>query len=155
MSRVNALAIHIGVDELAWPGHAHLCVLRSCRDTQARMTRLAHAAGIQEQHWLAGTQTTRATVAETIERGATALDHDGLLVVTFSGHTVQHHDQTFWCLHDGETQLGEIAACLAGAAASAQIVVVADSCYGAACGAMPIRWRPSSSSRRAARTSTR
>jgi hypothetical protein len=55
-----------------------------------------------------------------------------LLLVTFSGHTVRHHDQTFWCLHDGETPLSEIAACLAGAAASAQLVAVADSCYGAA-----------------------
>jgi hypothetical protein len=47
MRRVNTLAIHLGADALAGPGHAHLCVLRSCRDTQARMTRLAHAAGIQ------------------------------------------------------------------------------------------------------------
>jgi hypothetical protein len=132
MKRVNALAIHIGADELAWPGHAHLCVLRSCRDTMARLTRLTHAAGIWEQHWLAGTQATRAAVAETIERGATALAPAGLLVVTFSGHTVRHHDQTFWCLHDGELPLGELATCLTGAAASAQIVVVADSCYGAA-----------------------
>jgi hypothetical protein len=129
---VNTLAIHIGADELAWPGHAHLCVLRSCRDTLVRMTRLAGAAGIQEQRCLSGTQATRAVVAETIAHGATALDHDGLLVVTFSGHTVRHHDQTFWCLHDGEFPLGEMAACLAGAAASAQIVVVADTCYGAA-----------------------
>ena len=119
MRRVNARAIHIGADELAEPGHAHLCVLRSCRDTPARMTRLAHAAGIQEQHWLAGTQATRAAVAETLAHGATTLAPDGLLVVTFAGHTVRHHDQTFWCLHDGEFQLGELAACLAGAAASA------------------------------------
>jgi hypothetical protein len=52
--------------------------------------------------------------------------------VTFAGHTVRHHDQTFWCLHDGEIPLGEIIACFAGAAASAQVVVVADTCYGAA-----------------------
>ncbi len=132
MRRVHARAIHIGADALAWPGHAHLCVLRRGRDTLTRMTRLTRAAGIQEQHCLAGTQATRAAVAETIAHGATALAHDGLLVVTFSGHTVRHHDQTFWCLHDGELQLGEMAACLAGAAASARIVVVADTCYGAA-----------------------
>jgi hypothetical protein len=132
MRRVNTRAIHIGADELDWPGHAHLCVLRSCRDTLARMTRLAHAAAIQEQHWLAGTQATCAAVAETIECGATTLAHEGLLVVTFSGHTVRHHDQTFWCLHDGELPLDDLAARLAGAAASAQIVVVADTCYGAA-----------------------
>lgn len=132
MQRVNARAIHIGADELAWPDHAHLCRLRSCRDTLARMTRLAHAAGIREQHWLAGTQATCATVAETLAHGATVLAPEGLLVVTFSGHTVRHHDQTFWCLHDGEFPLGALAACLAGAAASAQIVVVADTCYGAA-----------------------
>jgi hypothetical protein len=132
MRRVNARAIHIGADELASPGHAHLCRLHSCRDTLARMTRMAHAAGIREQHWLAGTQATRAAVAETLTRGTTALAPAGLLVVTFSGHTVRHHDQTFWCLHDGEILLGELATCLAGAAASAQIVVVVDSCYGAA-----------------------
>ena len=132
MRRVHARAIHIGADELAWPGHAHLCGLRSCRDTLARMTRLTHAAGIREQHWLAGTQATRAAVTETLAHGATALAHAGLLVVTFSGHTVRHHDQTFWCLHDGELPLGELAACLAGAAASARIVVVADTCNGVA-----------------------
>jgi hypothetical protein len=132
MRHVNAQAIHIGADALTWPGHAHLCVLRSCRDTLARMTRLAHAAGIREQHWLAGTQATCAAVAETLAHGAGTLAPDGLLVVTFSGHTVRKHDQTFWCLQDGELQLGEIAACLAGAAASARVVVVADTCYGAA-----------------------
>jgi hypothetical protein len=132
MRRVNTRAIHIGADELAWPGHAHLCVLRSCRDTLARLTRLAHAAGIREQHWLAGTQATCAAVAETIAHGAGTLAPDGLLVVTFSGHTVRKHDQTLWCLQDGELQLGEMAACLAGAAASARIVVVADTCYSAA-----------------------
>ena len=95
------------------------------------MTRLARAAGIQEQRWLAGTQATCAAVAETIARGATALAPDGLLVVTFSGHTEWTHDQTFWCLHDGELPLGEMAACLA-AAASARIVVVADTCNGVA-----------------------
>ena len=52
--------------------------------------------------------------------------------MTFSGHTVRHHDQTFWCLQDGELQLGEVAACLTGAATSARIVVVTDSCYGSA-----------------------
>jgi hypothetical protein len=132
MKHVNARAIHIGADELAWPGHAHLCRLHSCRDTLARMTRPAHAAGIQEQHWLAGTQATCAAVAETLERGATTLAPDGLLVVTFSGHTEWNHDQAFWCLHDGKFPLGEMAACLAGAAASARIVVVADTCNGVA-----------------------
>src|SRR5712691_10217578 len=131
MRRVNARAIHIGADALAWPGHAQLCVLRSCCDTLTRMTRLAHAAGIQEQRCLAGTQATRAA-AETIAHGASTLAHDGLLVVTFSGHTVRKHDQTFWCLQDGELPLGALAACLPGAAASAPSVVVADTCYGAA-----------------------
>src|SRR5438874_1833357 len=84
----------LAADELAWPGHTHLCRLHSCRDTLTRMTRLARAAGIQEQRCLAGTQATCAAVAETIARGATALAHDGLLVVTFSGHTEWKHDQT-------------------------------------------------------------
>ena len=132
MRHVHALAIHIGADVLAWPGHAHLGVLHSCRDTLTRMTRLTRAAGLQEQRWLVGTQATCAAVVETITHGATALAPKGLLVVTFAGHTVRHHDQTFWCLHDGELPLGEVAACFAGAAASAQIVVVADTCYGTA-----------------------
>jgi Caspase domain len=132
MRRVNARAIHIGADALAWPGHAHLCVLHSCRDTLARMTRLVHTAGIREQHWLAGRQATCAAVAETLAHGASTLAPDGLLVVTFSGHTMRHDDQTFWCLHDGEFQLGALAACLAGATASTRLVVVADTCYGAA-----------------------
>ena len=132
MRRVNARAIHIGADALAWPGHAHLCVLSSCRDTLARMTRLAHAAGVRDQYWLAGTQATCAAVMETLAHGATALAPDGLLVVTFAGHTERKHDQTFWCLHDGELPLDAMATCLAGATASTRIVVVADTCYGAA-----------------------
>jgi hypothetical protein len=132
MKRVHARAIHIGADELAWSGHAHLCRLYSCRDTLARMTRLAYLAGVREQHWLAGTQATCAAVMEALEHGVTALAPDGLLVVTFSGHTEWNHDQAFWCLHDGELQLGEMAACLARAAASTRIVVVADTCNGAA-----------------------
>ena len=132
MQRVHARAIHIGADELAWPGHAHLCRLRSCHDTLARMTRLAHAAGFQEQRCLTGTQATRTAVAETLAHGAAALAPEGLLVVTFAGHTVRKDDQTCWCLQDGELPLGEMAACLAGADASAQIVVVTDTCYGAA-----------------------
>jgi hypothetical protein len=132
MRCVHARAIHIGADELVWPGHAHLCRLHSCRDTLARMTRLAHAAGIQEQHWLAGKQATCAAVAETIEHGATALAPDGLLVVTFAGHTEWDHAQAFWCLHDGKLPLGKMAACLAAAAASARLVVVADTCNGVA-----------------------
>jgi hypothetical protein len=132
MRHVHALAIHIGADALAWPGHAHLGGLPSCRDTLERLTRLTRAAGIQEQCCLAGTQATCAAVTETLTRGATALDHKGMLVVTFAGHTVRHHDQTCWCLHDGESPLSEIAACFASATASAQVVVVADTCYGAA-----------------------
>jgi hypothetical protein len=106
--------------------------LYSGHNTLARMTRLTHAAGIREQHWLAGTQATCATVAETIAHGVNTIDHDGLLVVTFSGHTVRKDVQTFWYLQDGEIRLGEIAARLAGAAASARLVVVADTCDGAA-----------------------
>jgi len=132
MQRVNALAIHIGADDLAWPGHAHLCVLRSCRDTLAHMTRLAHAAGIREQRCLAETQATYAAVTEALERGTTTLAPDGLLVVTFSGHTEWNHDQAFWCLYDSKFPLGEMAACLAGAAASTRLVVVADTCNGVA-----------------------
>jgi hypothetical protein len=74
----------------------------------------------------------RAAVVETLAHGATALAPAGLLVVTFAGHTVRHHDQTFWCLHDGELPLGAVAACFTGAVASAQLIVVADTCYGAA-----------------------
>jgi hypothetical protein len=132
MRHEHARAIHIGADELVWPGHAQLCRLHSCRDTLARMTRLSHAAGIREQHWLAGTQATCATVTETLAHGATALAPDGLLVVTFAGHTERKHDQTFWCLHDGDLPLDEMATCLAGAPATARLVVVADTCYGAA-----------------------
>jgi hypothetical protein len=96
------------------------------------MTRLTRAAGIQEQQCLLGAHATRAAVAETLERGATALHPDGLLVVTFFGHSVRQRSQTRWCFQDGELPLSTIATCLAQVPASARLIVVADTCYGAA-----------------------
>lgn len=130
--RPTALAIHIGADVLTCPEHAHLSKLRGCHDTFVRMARLTYAAGIQEQQCLLGWEATCAAVTATLKHAAASLAPGGLLVVTFSGHSVRKHAQTFWCLQDGELPLREVAACLAAAHASAQVIVVADTCYGAA-----------------------
>jgi hypothetical protein len=57
-------------------------------------------------------------------------------VLTFSGHSERpvpgEHDGG-WCLHDAALRHVETAALLAAAPASARIVVIADTCYAAAC----------------------
>jgi hypothetical protein len=63
----------------------------------------------------------------------------GLIVLTFSGHSERpvpgEHDGG-WCLHDQALRHTETAALLAAAPATARIVIVADTCYAAACAAV-------------------
>ena len=59
-------------------------------------------------------------------------------MLTFSGHSERPvpgaHDGG-WCLHDAALRHAETAALLAAAPASARIVIIADTCYAAACAA--------------------
>jgi len=59
-------------------------------------------------------------------------------VVTFSGHSerpVPGEHSGGWCLHDQVLRHAETARLVAAAPASAHIVIIADTCYAAACAA--------------------
>ena len=132
-------AVHIGADELRNPRHAAWARPLSCRDTAERLSRLCQAAGIRDQQALLGPDATTGRVRAAITGAAAGTGPGGLLVLTFSGHSERpvpgEHDGG-WCLHDAALRHVETAALLAAAPASARIVVIADTCYAAACAAV-------------------
>ena len=130
--------MHIGADVLAHPRHARWARPLSCRDTVERLSRLCQAAGIGPQRALLGPDATTGRARAAIAGAAAATGPGGLLVVTFSGHSERPvpggHDGG-WCLHDGALRHAETAGLLSVASASAHIVIIADTCYAAACAA--------------------
>ena len=136
--RSRGLAVHIGADVLASPRYRDWPATRSSRDTVARMTGLCTAVGIARQHRLLGADATRDRVRGAISRAATDLHPDGLLVLTFSGHSDRGEPDdnsqrdSSWCLHDDNLAFGELADALSVAAPSARVIVVAATCYAAA-----------------------
>ena len=133
----TGLALHIGADVLTNERHARWPQARFCRDTVARVSRLCEAAGIHEQLVLLGEQATRARVRDEIAVAVARLDPDGLLVLTFAGHSERDKvepDETSWCLHDGGLSVRAVSALLADLPATARVIVVSDTCYAAALG---------------------
>jgi hypothetical protein len=130
--------VHIGADLLASPAHRDWPSTRSSRDVVARMTGLCTTMGIRRQQHLLGADATRDRARGAIARAATDLHPDGLLVLTFSGHSDRgepdNHGQrdTSWCLYDGTLAFSELADALSAAAPSARVIVVAATCYAAA-----------------------
>jgi len=135
----RSVAVHIGADDLRHPRHAAWARPLSCRDTVERLARLCQAAGIRTQQAMLGSDATTGRARAAIEGSAAAVGPGGLLVLTFSGHSERpvpgEHDGG-WCLHDAAQRHVETAALLAAAPASARIVVIADTCYAAACAAV-------------------
>jgi hypothetical protein len=134
----RSTAVHIGADALRHPRHAAWARPLSCRDTVERLSRLCQAAGVRTQQALLGPDATTGRVRVAIAGAAAAIGPGGLLVLTFSGHSERpmpgDHDGG-WCLHDAALRHAETATLLAAAPASARIVVIADTCYAAACAA--------------------
>jgi hypothetical protein len=132
---VNALAIHICADvasagpDRRWPPSM------AAADTVQRTARICAHAGIVEQHTLAGEQATMAAVRAALQQASERLAPDGVLVMTFSGHTVRGDGPigtARWCLFDGGLELSEIARHLAVLHESCRIVLICDTCYAAA-----------------------
>jgi hypothetical protein len=134
----RSAAVHIGADVLRNPRHAAWARPLSCRDTVERLSRMCHGAGIRAQQALLGPDATTERTRAAITASAADIGPGGLLVLTFSGHSERpvpgEHDGG-WCLHDAALRHVETAALLAAAPASASIVVIADTCYAAACSA--------------------
>jgi hypothetical protein len=130
--------VHIGADVLQHPRHACWARPLSCRDTVERLSRLCQAAGIQAQQALLGPDATAGRARAAIAGSAASTGPGGLLVVTFSGHSerpVPGGHGGGWCLHDQALRHAETAGLLSAAPASAHIVIIADTCYAAACAA--------------------
>ena len=135
----RSAAVHIGADDLRHPRHAAWARPLSCRDTVDRLSRVCQAVGIWTQQTLLGPDATTGRARAAIAGSAAAIGPGGLLVLTFSGHSERpvpgEHDGG-WCLHDAALRHADTAGLLAGVPASARIVVVADTCYAAACAAV-------------------
>lgn len=67
-----------------------------------------------------------------VTRAAMGLAPDGLLVLTYSGHSDRGERDTEWCLYDGTLGFQELAGCLSSVPSTACVVVVAATCYAAA-----------------------
>jgi hypothetical protein len=101
-----------------------------------RLSRVCQAAGIEDQQVLLGSDATTGRVCAAIAASAAGIGPGGLLVVTFSGHSerpVPGEHGGGWCLHDQELRHAQTAGLLAAAPASAHVVIIADTCYAAAC----------------------
>jgi len=135
---LQTAAVHIGADVLAHPRHAAWARPLSCRDTAGRLSRVCQAAGIRAQQALLGPDATTGRACAAIAASAAGIGPGGVLVLTFSGHSerpVPGGHGGGWCLHDAALRHAETAGLLAAAPASAHIVIIADTCYAAACAA--------------------
>jgi hypothetical protein len=133
--RTDALAIHVCADtettglHRSWPPPA------AARDTAQRAQRICEHAGVAEQRTLAGDQATAEALRDALDHAAAVLSEDGLLVVTFSGHTERGEGpigDARWCLVGGGLPLSQIADHLARLPPTARLVIIADTCYAAA-----------------------
>ena len=134
----RSAAVHIGADDLRHPRHAAWARPLSCRDTVERLSRLCQAVGVRTQQALLGPDATTGRVRAAIAAAAAAMGPGGLLVLTFSGHSerpVPGENDGGWCLHDAALRHAETAALLATTPKSARVVVIAETCYAAACAA--------------------
>lgn len=127
-----ALAVHVGADLAFVDGVQRWPRSVAALDTVRRAEAICSRAGIATQHVRTGPAATRAALRQLLRDAATTLADDGLLVLTFSGHTVRGDGPlatSRWCLYDGGVPLAELAAALAHLPATARLVIVCDSCH--------------------------
>jgi len=132
---MTALRIHVCADlasagpDLRWP------TMHATQDTTRRVARICCELGITDQRTLAGDQATVDALLGALSEAVATLVDDGLLVLTFSGHTVRGDGPTEtarWCLFDGGVELSQITGQLSRLPAAATVLVICDSCYSAA-----------------------
>jgi hypothetical protein len=132
---ISAVAVHVCADVATaganrrWPPPA------AAPDTVRRAARICQHVGIVDQRTLAGEHATRAAFLAALRDARAALANDGLFVLTFSGHTERGErpiGEARWCLFDGGLELSQIACELALFPEDARLVVICDTCYGAA-----------------------
>jgi hypothetical protein len=137
---VPALAIHVCADVLATEPYRRWTRLISSRDAVQRAARLCEHAGVVDQWMLVGEAATRGALGAALAEAAKLLADDGLLVLTFSGHTERGEgpiEAARWCLFDGPIGVSEVGAQLAQLPSAARVVVIADTCYAGAIARAP------------------
>jgi hypothetical protein len=134
----QAISIHVGVNR---PQGRHEANLVHSEASAWRMAQVAKQAGFQSMLVLRGAWATRAAVAGALQRAAEALEPEGNLLVTFSGHGCEQADMDMgalrersgmdegWCLHDGTLLDDELLTCWRRFKPGVRIVVVSESCH--------------------------
>jgi hypothetical protein len=133
--RTGALAIHVCADMETTGLHRCWPPLTAVRDTVHRAQRICAHAGVAEQRTLDGDHATAEALRDALRHAAAALSADGVLVVTFSGHSERGDgpiETARWCLVGGPVTLSQIADQLAQLPPTARLVIIADTCYAAA-----------------------
>ena len=134
----QAISLHLGLNAIdahaykGWSGP-----LRGCENDARAMQAIAAAQGFTSR-LLLGADATRPTLLAAMERAATELAADDLLLLTYSGHGASRPDRDgdepdgrdeAWCLHDGLLLDDEIHHQLCMFAAGVRVLVVSDSCF--------------------------
>jgi hypothetical protein len=133
--QTRALAIHVCADAETAGLHRRWRPLIPARDTVQRAQRICEHAGVAEQRTLAGDQATAEALRDALGHAAAVLSADGLLVVTFSGHTERGDgpiETARWSLVGGGVTLSQLADQLELLPPTARLVIIADTCYAAA-----------------------
>jgi hypothetical protein len=105
--------------------------LPSFEDTVLRAAAICRRIGIDDQQTLAAERATRAALLQALQDARTALADDGLLILTFAGHTVRGDgppEAAQWCLFDGGLEISQLADQLALFPERARLVIIADTC---------------------------
>lgn len=133
--RRPSLAIHVAA-ELArradggwWPRGL------ATRDTVVRAARLGASLGFDRHETLTGEHATVEALTDALRVAATTVAPHGCLMLTFSGHTDRGAGpvpDARWCLFDGGIALSTIAGALATLPTETRVLIVGDTCYGAA-----------------------
>jgi hypothetical protein len=104
-------------------------------DTTMRAVRICERLGIVEQQVLAGETATADSLLRGLLHARESISEDGLIVLTYSGHTERGDgpiETACWCLVDRAVQLSDIAHHLALLPGGVRLLIICDSCYGAA-----------------------
>lgn len=133
--RMAARAIHVCADNASAGPDRRWPVLHATQDTARRVEQICRALGVDDQRVLSREHATVAGVLGALADAAAELLDDGLLVLTFSGHTVRGTgpvEAARWCLFDGGVELSQIAGQLARLPDGVRVIVLSDTCYASA-----------------------
>jgi len=142
----DALAIHLCADTATRGIRRQWPPAMAAPDTLRRLLQICEHAGIAEQQILRGDQATSEALLAALHDAGDVLGVDGVVVLTFSGHTERGDGPIAtarWCLVGGGLELSQLAGQLAALPATTSLILVCDTCYAAAiaqvlCGPQPV-----------------